>query len=106
MWLVHPLPNDKILECAKLKAFADDVTNMAIWVIFITKRFENIVEKVTGIFSYSHIDFKRLRPVGYLKLVIGLNSFPPCPGGLWLVLTLYRPARVAHWWACRTDMTW
>ena len=44
----HPfncLPNDKIFDATKLKAFADDKTNVAQIMISVSDRVENIVGK-------------------------------------------------------------
>ena len=58
------LPNDKILDYIKLKAFADNKTNVNQVMISVFGRVENIVEKqkilVTRSFSFSHNVFKRL----------------------------------------------
>ena len=43
--LFHTLPNDKILDWFKLKAFADDKTNETEKVNFVVGRVENIVGK-------------------------------------------------------------
>ena len=42
---VNPLPNDKILDLMKLKAFADKKFNVAKKMIFLFDRVENIVGK-------------------------------------------------------------
>ena len=39
------VPNDKILDVTKLKAFADDNINVAQMMIFVFDRVENIVGK-------------------------------------------------------------
>ena len=41
----NPLPNDKILDCSKLKAFADDKIKVFEMMIFVFDRVENIVGK-------------------------------------------------------------
>ena len=41
----NSLPNDKILDVTKLKAFADDKINVAQKMISVFDRVENIVEK-------------------------------------------------------------
>ena len=57
IWL-NSLPNDKILDETKLKAFADDKINVAQMMVFVFDRVENIVENgemlVTSILSFSH----------------------------------------------------
>ena len=40
-WRVNSLPNDKILDMTKLKAFADDKLNNAKMIIFLFDRLEN-----------------------------------------------------------------
>ena len=42
---VNSLPNDKILDVPKLKAFADDKTNVAQMMIYVFDRVKNIVGK-------------------------------------------------------------
>ena len=42
---INSLPNDKILDWSKLKAFADDKINVLKMMIFIFDRIENIVGK-------------------------------------------------------------
>ena len=42
---VNPLPKDKFLDCFKLKAFADDIFNVATMMISGLYRVENIVRK-------------------------------------------------------------
>ena len=42
---INSLPNDKILDWSKLKAFADDKINVAEKLSFVLGRVENIVEK-------------------------------------------------------------
>ena len=41
----NPLPNDKILDSSKLKAFADNKFNVALMIISVSYWEENIVEK-------------------------------------------------------------
>ena len=41
----NPLPNDKILDWSKLKAFADDKSNVTEKLMFVLRRVENIVGK-------------------------------------------------------------
>ena len=43
--MVNPLPNDKILDWSKLKAFADDKINVSENLKFVLGRVENIVGK-------------------------------------------------------------
>ena len=61
---VNPLPDDKILDQTKLKAFADDKLNATKMIISVFDRVENIVGKgeiaCTSNFSFSHSVFKRL----------------------------------------------
>ena len=58
----NPLPDDKILDQTKLKAFADDKLNVTKLVISVFDRVENFVQKgelaSTSIFSFSHDVFK------------------------------------------------
>ena len=44
--IVNSLPNDKILDWSKLKAFADDNIKVLNIIIFVFDRIENIVRKV------------------------------------------------------------
>ena len=61
---LNPLPDDKILDETKLKAFADDKLNVTKMVTSVFNRVENIVGKgeiaCTSNFSFSHNVFKRL----------------------------------------------
>ena len=43
--LTHSLPDDKMLDWSKLKAFADDVLNLAEMMVIIHKSLENLVGK-------------------------------------------------------------
>ena len=43
--LINPLPNDKILDVTKLKAFADDKLKVAKMRISLIDRVENTMEK-------------------------------------------------------------
>ena len=43
--MVNSLPNDKIFDLTKLKAFADDKLNIAIMTFFCSDRVENTVGK-------------------------------------------------------------
>ena len=60
---LNPLPDDKILDQTKLKAFADDKLNVTKIIISVFDRIENIVGKgeiaCTSNFSFSHNVFKR-----------------------------------------------
>ena len=42
---LNPLPDDKIIDWSKLKAFADDSIKLAKMMIFVLDRIENIVGK-------------------------------------------------------------
>ena len=44
-YLLYPLPNDKIFDLTKLKAFADDKLNIVKMMIFLYNRVENTEEK-------------------------------------------------------------
>ena len=66
----NSLPNEKILDWSKLKAFADDKINVTEKWKFVLGRVENIVEKGENAgcqhyFSFSHNVFKRLLKLGY-----------------------------------------
>ena len=70
MWcLVNSLPNSKILDWFKLKAFADNRINVTEKLKFVVGRIENIVRKgkmlVTSIFSQY---FKKASFPGLLKM--------------------------------------
>ena len=58
----NSLQNNKTLDLSKLKAFADDRSNVTQNLKFVSGRVENIVEKekilVTSIFSFSYNVFK------------------------------------------------
>ena len=43
--MFNSLPNDKILDWSKLKAFADNNLYIALMMIYVFDRVENIVEK-------------------------------------------------------------
>ena len=69
---VNPLPNNKILNWFKLKAFADKINVTENWK-FVLGRAENIVRKGKNagyqhFFSFSHNVFKRLLRQGHIKL--------------------------------------
>ena len=61
---LNQLPDDKLLDWSKLKAFADDKLNVTKMIISVFDRVENIVGKgeiaCTSNFSFSHNVFKRL----------------------------------------------
>ena len=42
---INPLPNNKIFDCSKLKAFPDDKLNLAEKLKFVFGRIENIMGK-------------------------------------------------------------
>ena len=42
---MNSLPNDNFLDCTKLKAFADDKSNVAKIMVFVFNHVENIVRK-------------------------------------------------------------
>ena len=78
-WL-HSLPNDKILDSTKLKAFADkkiNVTELGI-PLYDTRHVGNGEVLVSSVFSFSHIVCKK--PVSFFNLdehwncVVGYNS--------------------------------
>ena len=58
LYFLNPLPDDKILDQTKLKAFADDKLNVTKMIISVFDNVENIVEKgeiaCTSNFSFSH----------------------------------------------------
>ena len=60
---LNPLPDDKILDWSKLKAFADDKLNVTKMIISVFDRVENIVGKgeiaCTSNFSFSHNVFQK-----------------------------------------------
>ena len=75
MILVNSFPNDKILDLSKLKAFADDKSNVTQTLKFVLGRLENIVGKkekmlVISIFSFSPQCFQKLPFSGLLKVDI------------------------------------
>ena len=57
----NPLPNDKFLDCSKLKAFADDKINVTEKLKFVLGTVEN------SIFSFSHTVFNTFIPHGHQK---------------------------------------
>ena len=69
--VINSLPNDKILDLTKLKAFADDKTNVTEKLKFVLGRVENMVEKGENAgyqhFLLSHHVFKRLLIQGRWK---------------------------------------
>ena len=70
--MLNSLPNDKILDWSKWKAFADDKLNVTENLKFVLGRVENIAGKgekmlVTSIFSFFHHVFKRLLIQGCQK---------------------------------------
>ena len=71
---VNPLPDDKILDWSKSKAFADDKSNETKMIISVFDRVENIVGKekllVTSNFSLSDSVFKRLVSQGRQKVFL------------------------------------
>ena len=61
--LIDPLPNDKILDWSKLKAFADNIIKILKMMIFVFDRVENLVgkgENAGNLHCFSFIVFKRL----------------------------------------------
>ena len=62
--MFNSLPNGKILDWSKFKAFADDKINVSEMMISFSDRVENIVGKgenaVTSIFSFPHKVFNGL----------------------------------------------
>ena len=58
-YMYSPLPNDKILDLTKPKAFADNNLNVAKMTISVFDRVENTVGKGenTRVFSFSHSVF-------------------------------------------------
>ena len=66
--VINTLPNDKILDVTKLKAFADDRINVVQMIITVFVRLENILGKGENA-GYQHF-FKRLLLSGSLKDVI------------------------------------
>ena len=62
--MLNTLPNDKILDVTKLKAFADNKSNIAKMTISLFDRVENTVRQgenaATSIFSFSHRVFQSL----------------------------------------------
>ena len=61
--LLNPLPDNKILDQTKLKAFADDKLNVTKMIISDFDRVENVGKgeiACTSNFSFSHNVFKRL----------------------------------------------
>ena len=69
---ITSIPNDNILDCTKLKAFADVKLNDAKMMISLFYRVENIVGKekmlVTSIFSFSLNVFQSVLSWGSLKV--------------------------------------
>ena len=70
--MLNSLPNDKILDCSKLKTFADDkiyVTEKVKFVLGTIKKtlWEKEKMLVTSIFSFSHNVFKSLFLQGRYK---------------------------------------
>ena len=67
--MINSLPNNKILDWPKLKAFADENLDVAKVMIYFYVRAENIVKKkimlFNSIFSFFHNVFKRLLPQGH-----------------------------------------
>ena len=71
---INSLPNDKILDWSKLKAFADGNFNIAKVMIFVCDRVENIIGKEENA-GYQHFllfpqCFQKLSFSGSLKLGI------------------------------------
>ena len=80
-----PLPNDKILDLSKLKAFVDDKMNVAKMMIYVFDTAENIVGKGENI-GYQHFllfpqSFQKAFSSGVLKvgIVLPYNPFPDQP---------------------------
>ena len=72
--MVNSLPNDKILDWSKLKAFADDEINVINKLKFVSERIESILGKremlVTSIFSFSENVCQKPPSSGSLKVGI------------------------------------
>ena len=84
------LPDDKILDQTKLKAFADEKLDVTKMIISVFERMENIVGKgeiaCTSNFSFSHNVFKRLLSQMCQKLSLCGNGF-----------TLYQTTKFQTW---------
>ena len=85
MYTLNPFPHDKILDETKLKAFADDKSNVTKMIISVFDRVENIVGKeeiaCTSNFSFSHNVFKRVLSLTCQKVSL-------CGNGLTLSHTM------------------
>ena len=71
---VHSLPNEKILDWSKLKAFADDKLNLTEKLIFVLGKVEKIVRKGENA-GYQHfllfpLCFQKASCTGLLKVRI------------------------------------
>ena len=71
---LYSLPSNKILALTKLKAFADDNFTVAVIMISVSDRVENIVEKGENA-GYQHFllfqqCFQKASYTGFLKVVI------------------------------------
>ena len=70
---INSLPNNKILDVTKLKAFADNKINVAQVMISVFDRVENIVGKGENA-GYQHfLLFPRFQLAGWL-VVLGFNA--------------------------------
>ena len=72
--MFNPLPNDKFLECSKLKAFADDNSNEAEKLKFVFRGVKNMVGKGENA-GYQHFllfqpCFQKASILGSLKVGI------------------------------------
>ena len=71
---VNSSPNNKILGCSELKAFADDKLNVAPKIKFVYGRVENIVGKVENvgyiIISFSNNVLKKILVLRYLSSTV------------------------------------
>ena len=83
--VLNPLPDNKILDWSKLKAFADDKLNVTKIIISVFDRVENIVGKgeiaCTSNFSFSHNVFKRLLSQGRQKVSLCRNGLKVAVNG-------------------------
>ena len=72
--LISSLPNNKILDWSKLKAFADDKPNVTQNLKFVLGRVENIVRKRENA-GYSIFSFSPVFSKGFFSRVVKSRDF-------------------------------
>ena len=76
LFAINSLPDDKILDIIKLKAFADDKINVGQMMISVYDRVQNIVEKGQNADNQHFLHFPE--HFQYLGFFLGVNKSQDC----------------------------